>query len=686
MKKTIFTFLAIALSVAVFAADQVVTSNADAGPGTLRQAILDVHSGGTITFDLDADYIITLSSQFALINKSIIIDGANTEGSGVQVAVQVTTPGVSAYRIFYIDASGNTFTLKNIELVGGKSDGGGAISMHQGHLSIDNVIIRDSKSESSSTKGGGAIYIENATSTSISNSKFLNNEAIGTSGSSGDLGNGGAIAIYGGATTITNCTFNGNAGVVHGGAIYTSVNLDISGSTFNANTCDGYGGAINFHNGTSTVTNCTFSDNNATGSNGWGGAIMIGDDVDPVSLKVTFRFASIAGNTSGAGDGNGGGIYLWKGEADIQNCLLGDNTTNDFYGYGTTLTDGGYNIVEAQAGSLQFGTTNNILGQQANLFGTGISSRTLAHNGGTTQTLKIEDGSVATSAGLADAGITTDQRGDTRADPPTIGSFEEVFVWTGTTSTDWANTGNWDSGTVPAEHDDVVIPDVTTNDPIIGSGTTDAVCHDLWIQVGGTLTVEGKLTFHHNVDNHGALTVNGEMEYESAPPPPALAIGDLHEGGIVIYLDGNGGGLVCSMTYITQNGGQPYNNTWGGMYTLVGATGTAIGTGQANTTTIISMLGTSEYYSARSCNDFSDNGYDDWFLPSKDELNEIYVNRVAINAGLTANGGTILNVMGAHWSSSESSADKAYDQSFWGGPQPAVDKTGTGFCRAVRVF
>lgn len=231
----------------------------------------------------------------------------------------------------------------------------------------------------------------------------------------------------------------------------------------------------------------------------------------------------------------------------------------------------------------------------------------------------------------------------------------------------------------------MVIPAAPTSQPVVATGTTDAVCHNLKIDASASLTVEGKLTFHHNVDNYGELIVNGEMEYATAPLPPALAVGDLHEGGIVIHLDGNGGGLVCAMHYVKQNG-QEWGNTWGHMNSEVTGTGTAIGTGQANTTAIVAHYGNGSAYSARTCADFSESGFTDWFLPSKEELHEMHVNFSAINTGLSANGGDELRAGGTHWSSSEISDNKAWFETVSDGSQTDSDKSGTAYCRPVRAF
>jgi hypothetical protein len=106
-----------------------------------------------------------------------------------------------------------------------------------------------------------------------------------------------------------------------------------------------------------------------------------------------------------------------------------------------------------------------------------------------------------------------------------------------------------------------------------------------------------------------------------------------------------------------------------------GATGTAIGTGQANTTTIVENQGAGSY-AAKLCNDLTVGGYNDWFLPSRDELNKLYINKVAIG-GFADYG---------YWSSSEFSASNAWGQFFNFGMQYTNPKYNTHRVRAVRAF
>lgn len=64
-------------------------------------------------------------------------------------------------------------------------------------------------------------------------------------------------------------------------------------------------------------------------------------------------------------------------------------------------------------------------------------------------------------------------------------------------------------------------------------------------------------------------------------------------------------------------------------YSITNAKGLAIGSGQANTLAIVNAQGIGTY-EAKVCYDLVIDGYKDWFLPSKDELNQLYLNKDVI--------------------------------------------------------
>ena len=129
---------------------------------------------------------------------------------------------------------------------------------------------------------------------------------------------------------------------------------------------------------------------------------------------------------------------------------------------------------------------------------------------------------------------------------------------------------------------------------------------------------------------------------------------------------------------------------WGSYGTLIGGTGTGIGTGQSNTTTIVTWLNSHSETdcAAQLCDVLVYGGYSDWFLPSQDELNLMYTNLKVYGVGGFTNSFTCF-----YWSSSETNAaDCAWVQSFciYGestdGIQAYADKNTEYRVRAVRAF
>jgi len=131
-----------------------------------------------------------------------------------------------------------------------------------------------------------------------------------------------------------------------------------------------------------------------------------------------------------------------------------------------------------------------------------------------------------------------------------------------------------------------------------------------------------------------------------------LTIGSNYAGGIVFYVDSTGQhGLVCASS-------DQLTSQWGCFGTNISGTSTAFGTGMANTMAIVN--GCSQRPIAASvCNDLVLNGYDDWYLPSRDELSMMY------NSLRTQNLGNFQNSW--YWSSSQSSSGNAWSMNLSNG-------------------
>jgi len=197
----------------------------------------------------------------------------------------------------------------------------------------------------------------------------------------------------------------------------------------------------------------------------------------------------------------------------------------------------------------------------------------------------------------------------------------------------------------------------------------------------------------------GELQVNYASGWKNAAggditDPPQ--IGDYRDGGIVFYiastpvdLDGDGvldTGLVCAI----QDQSSSIEWILGGstQTTANGGTSASIGQGQTNTTAMMNQVGYTGG-AAAVCNDYSItvNGiiYSDWFLPSKDELNQMYEHKAAINTTASANSGSNFSI-NYYWSSTESDYNFAWFQDFANGGQDGYNKFTTLGVRAVRAF
>ncbi len=155
-------------------------------------------------------------------------------------------------------------------------------------------------------------------------------------------------------------------------------------------------------------------------------------------------------------------------------------------------------------------------------------------------------------------------------------------------------------------------------------------------------------------------------------------IGENYGGGIVFYVYDNGQHGLIAATADQSTGIRWYGGTW----TNTRARADGVGAGLKNTAIIIANQGPVDGnpFAATVCNEYSVTvagvTYGDWYLPSKHELNLLYLQKTIVGGFSSAD----------YWSSSESGNGNAWLQYFFNGFQ-LVDLKGSTFrVRAVRAF
>ena len=188
---------------------------------------------------------------------------------------------------------------------------------------------------------------------------------------------------------------------------------------------------------------------------------------------------------------------------------------------------------------------------------------------------------------------------------------------------------------------------------------------------------ETKVTAGTNVTVTGAGTTASPYVVNTTD---TLAIGDSYQGGIIFWLDATGQHGLIAATADQNTGIHWYNGT----FRYTGTNGDGLYAGKMNTAMIIATQMADNQtgnFAAKVCADYSVTvggvTYGDWYLPSKYELNLLFLQKTAVG-GFAANNG--------YWSSSEYDNDYAWRQGFTSGYQHYVNKVGTYYVRAVRAF
>ncbi|THH39504.1 choice-of-anchor Q domain-containing protein [Neolewinella litorea] len=342
----------VSLNLAV-AATITVTTTANDGSGSLRQAVASAAPGDMIVFAAATDHhAITLLSVIN-IEKNLTVVGNGMTNTLIR--------GNFTNRAFSI-RKGATVTIKDLSIFDGVERIGGGLRIRAGSsLVIEGIHIYNCVANGPvATQGGGAIFNEG--NLTIVDSKLTGNAAVGPSGS------GGAI-------------FNAPGGA-----------LSISGTRIESNEANRAGGGIEDVSGSGTVV--TISDskilrntvNNAPGN---GGGIHVGSNGDVMLVGTTIDL-----NKAGA---EGGGVWNGAGTLTVDNSLVRQNVA-----MGNDADQGGGGLYNNGGGTIVLQNNARVLNNKAT--GTSGSGGGILNNVGTT--LLISDSQISgNEANRAGGGI-----------------------------------------------------------------------------------------------------------------------------------------------------------------------------------------------------------------------------------------------------------------------------------------
>lgn len=397
----------------------IVSSPADSGVNSLRQAISDSLPGATIQFDP------TLTGQtIALASSLTITKNLTIDGAGLESRIEIS--GENTVRPFMLDYTSNglfTVTLRNIVIKNGKQTStsytgyGGAIYIDGStELIAENVLIKNC-----SAYTAGAVYISGHGKANFINSEILNNTASQQAGAIyinsigilnlknskliGNTASSGGALSFSGATNTSHLEYNvfENNSALAGGAINAQLgnaNIEIRGNLFKENHSTGAynsGGAMRISASSIPtiviIENNTFYENDALG---YGGGAYL-----EAAVSYTFNNNTFSENKGS----RGGNLYLAAGASMTQmfnNIMANHAGGGDCYAFYNAFINGSNNLIEDGSTSCSPTLTGDpMLG-------------TLADNGGFPQTLALLPNSPAINAGSSLVCPVKDQRGIAR--------------------------------------------------------------------------------------------------------------------------------------------------------------------------------------------------------------------------------------------------------------------------------
>ncbi|MEW6515327.1 MAG: choice-of-anchor Q domain-containing protein [candidate division FCPU426 bacterium] len=392
-----------------------VTSTADSGANTLRQAITDASPGDSIVFSLTYPATITLASALT-VNKNLSIRGPG--------AAYLIVSGNNVGRVF--DITSGTVSISRLTLANGRVSGSG--------------------------ENGAGVRLSGTAVVTMDECCLVNNTLIGGSnhGAGFYVPSGASLTLLRSSVYMNSVPMTAGC---EGGAVYTAGNLTLAYCVLYNNTA--YFGSALCNWGTSgktaTLSNCTIS-----GNNSYADSAIVHNSTGSLSLIN----CTVTSNVSAQYEA---GLFADAGSVNLRNTVIAGNLPSNGMGdtdifldtaglYGgdsVSFSSSGYNLIGSTGSQTYTWTTGDIVGTEAAKQNANLAA--LSTNGGYVSTHLPNLGSQVIDPASGNSAPFVDSRGYLRSGTADKGACE----YNGSLPTATAATGvglsgytaNWNAAT-----------------------------------------------------------------------------------------------------------------------------------------------------------------------------------------------------------------------------------------------
>lgn len=312
----------------------VVTSVADSGAGSLREALAGASEPGSrITFApaLDGATIALTSGPLTIAEQSVLVDatalagGLTLDAGGTSRTVCIRSTGAATFEDMTFTGGRAVPGISSLS----NASGGGAI-LNEGWLTLADCVITHN---SSPIGAGGVDHFGHAFEAIRTEFSHNSSESFG----------GGGVRNFGAECAINGCSFFANHAEGNGGGLFMVGSQSVRDTTFWNNTATQDGGAIYTGSGGNyAIDQCTLFDNSA-GDRGGGIASLSGRSPEVLRCTITANTAP-----------EGAGVFVGQfpdttalASLVIRLCIIADNNGSDVSRgpSGAMFISGGYNLI-----------------------------------------------------------------------------------------------------------------------------------------------------------------------------------------------------------------------------------------------------------------------------------------------------------------------------------------------------